>query len=181
MVHPELVAVLESNRHLADDGDHLVYLDGLALALLVDISEGAPFDPFTHDDEVQRPRRVRADDRLGCEDVEDGDDTTVVDVCRLSRRAFCCCGAVIGRGDEPQRDSALQRGIESLPQLDDTGLRDQHVQDVAADPPVTHPSRVRVSALSSPDEAARRRSTLRWMSATTSPTSWIRMAHAAAR
>ena len=181
MVHIELVAVLQRDGDLSDHGHGLVDLDGLPFALLVDVGERAPVDPLAHDHEVRRSRGLALHDRLGAEDVEDRDDAAVIDGGGPAGGRLGRVGALVLRGDEPQRDRAVEHGIEALPQLDDTGLGDQHVEDVAADPLVAHPSRVRASVASSPDERSRRLSTLRWTSWTTSPTSWMRMAHAAAR
>ena len=177
MLDAEVVAVLERHRHLPDDGDDLLDLDRLALALLVDIGERAAVNPLADDDEVRRAALI-AGDRLGGEDVEDGDEPAIVDESGTARSALSGTRARIGRGNEAQRHGPLEHRIEALPQLDDSGLGDQDVQDVAADLARAHPSRVRASAASLPDE---RRSNLRRTRLTTSLTSVMRMAHAAAR
>ena len=186
VVHVEFVTVLQGDGHLPDHRHGLVDLDRLAFALLVDVGERASLHPLAHDHEVRRASLnglggAVGDDRLGRQDVQHGDDAAIVDRRGSAGRGLCGARASVVGGDESERDGALERRIESLPQLDDAGLGDQDVEEVAADPLVAHPSRVRVSVASSPDERPRRRSTLRCTSATTSPTSWIRMAHAAAR
>ena len=179
MADLELVAVLERDRHLADHGHHLIDLDGLALALLVDVGERAALHPLAHDHQVRRRAGAGVvDDGLGAEDVEHRDDAPVVDRGSAAGSRLRGGGArVVGR-DQSKRYGALQGRVEALPQLDGTGLRDQHVEEVAAYPPIAHPSRVRVSSAALPDE---RRRTLRRTRLTTSPTSWMRIAQAAAR
>ena len=93
-MHAQVMTVLEGDSDLADDGHHLVDLNGLALALLIDVGERAPIDPLAHDDEEgdrRCARALRPHDGLGFEDVEYGDQPPVVDegslACsRLGRR-----------------------------------------------------------------------------------------------